>query len=1374
MVVFFSLLLFIIPIACSDAGGSGIQRLQEALNSKEKTSVPLPDSFKLSPELLNGLTLDGAKTLFEILLNVTDYDEYKNTTSILEGGMKRIETGPLTEELVSAMGPDVCALFAGHYASSKRPEVTIKECISIFIKNMANPEYSQAIFKKLPMDWFAQHPVKLLNALTAEQLNHLSPSIHPMDLNNPNNCQGLTVAMALKLLRLDVIPSNKCISKIADLDTLEFYSSQRLTSSPEAFCYYNGPLSKSVTIGLSENHLQNYASRVEGDIICQNLCLELAKRGIRKVTARCLHGYFHTGLKNLDIGKVPPKTIKQWISEYPADVQKLDPVYLRLLHHSCWQHILRCRDNLNQEFLETITPNTIQTPIVILDLSPEYQELIRKYAPSDFLESVKIQFSTKSLLASLNSGCRKTANQIMGRQGEYPNEFFSELTVTGAKTLLCSSCGVKDYDSLVQLDFYLEKAISLGFTDWIKPEQVPDNPKVCAVFLHAVRNFKGGDRIPTECWELHLDELIKFGILNVFNFFYFPTNVLKSRATDLFIILSSNNLAMPHFSDDLVQIAIKDPEACSRMKLDYFSLYPHVVIHPECVARLSDLGITGDAEFKGLGPDAFSYYDGPLSDALLKRITIEQIASFGERLNRPLICRQLNLRQISSFALKGVTLACIRGYFSKPAKETGSSFQSIPDSVLVQWTRLDPQNFQNLALSDRTRIPQSVWADVLQYHPKLNLALAKELFNHQDDIGILDLPSYNLDEMCLRALLDAVPLLGHALMVRAKTLPVNLYDILGPQLIAKGITVCHQKRAGIHLFATLENVENVTDIISNIPHKFCAGLSKGEYLRYTWLRANFSEECRKHFQFPSDHLTPELSFDPHERSNGLDALKMGHAPRPSPLDLEEMLTDIIWSHCDQKHCSKGRICARGQLHVPSNYLDPTGGLFTLTIYRYTQHDQTPRAHLIFLPGGPGGPGLDFRNDATMISELTKGDVATYLVDHRGLGESGQFTEMHDSWEAETSDLKSTFANKKFDEKDLRLESAALDVVMVGLAILHTHPADRLSIYGFSFGALWAHEVVRFAPDLVDSVVLGGMPPLKGILTDHNLQDVLELCRLDPFCRSKMGSDVLDSFPKIVKQLGDPATNECVKVMHSKFGVFENTVEGRIKQITNRLAKFCLDPPLIMDSYANIQILLPFVKATIDCIDASIYSLHVLDPLYDILPPVAVMDGENSLFVQTVVNADYYVPSTVSFNLYPPNPPDLHPYHYYASDIHQLPFCKHCLVGRNRNSPEPLTTNKTAFYFLQGLFDPQTPFNLAKQVFDSVKAPLKVFQPVNNRGHGGFGLGEIEYIIAAVYGQSVSMAQQLIEKSAESQPMKWEFAGPDDPFSRLWSCVNDAP
>ncbi|PJF18864.1 hypothetical protein PSACC_01321, partial [Paramicrosporidium saccamoebae] len=748
MVVLLSLLLFILPIAYPNPVSSGIQSLLSALNSKEKTLAILPNNFELSTEFVNGLTLDGAKTLFEIILNVSDYEKYTNDITLPDSNKEISKFFPVTDELVSAMAPDVCALFATHYTlytPSKQPEVTLHQCISAFIKNIAKPEYPQAALKRLPMDWFTQRPAELLNTLTIRQLlNSVPQSTHRIDLDDESNCQKLTVNMALKLVRLNVIPSNRCISKIVDLDTMESSSLDSLAFSPKAFCHYNGPLSESVTAAMSEDHLRNYASKVEGDI-CQSLALDFVEFGIRGVTARCLHGYFHAGPKLLDISEIPPATIKQWTARYPSDILHLNPSYLKSLHYSCWEPILKCHDNVKQQFLETIAPKTIQTPIIILDLSPKHRELIEKYAPSDFLESAQIQFTTAGLLESLNSGCRKTADQMVARKGNYPDEFFSGLTITGAKVLLCSSCSVEDYDSFIRSDSYSKMNIGLKFIDTIEPEQVPADPRVCAVFLHAVGNFKKHNLIPMECWELHIDELIKANNINEANYFLL-INEFSSCASDLSLFFKSKIWHAYKLYGGLVKAGIKDVQDCSGMKLKDFGSHPHtVIIPPECVARLTDLGTAGDEAFKNLGPDAFSYYDGPLSDALLKRVTQYQLTSFGKHLDRSMVCRELSLHQISPLAMRGITSKCIRGYFSKLAKEIGVSFQRIPNTVLLQWIRSDPQSFWNMAMSDRTRIRRSVWIDVLQY-PKLDFALTGQLFGEQDDIGILDLPSYELDE----------------------------------------------------------------------------------------------------------------------------------------------------------------------------------------------------------------------------------------------------------------------------------------------------------------------------------------------------------------------------------------------------------------------------------------------------------------------------------------------------------------------------------------------------------------------------------------------------------------------------------------------------
>jgi hypothetical protein len=140
----------------------------------------------------------------------------------------------------------------------------------------------------------------------------------------------------------------------------------------------------------------------------------------------------------------------------------------------------------------------------------------------------------------------------------------------------------------------------------------------------------------------------------------------------------------------------------------------------------------------------------------------------------------------------------------------------------------------------------------------------------------------------------------------------------------------------------------------------------------------------------------------------------------------------------------------------------------------------------------------------------------------------------------------------------------------------------VAIYGFSFGALWAHETARLIPEFIDSIILGGLPLLKSELGNHTLQDILEHCKQDPFCHSKMGSDALTFFTKMVEKLGDPKTSDCVKLMHSKFNITSSTMEERVKQTAEHLREFGLLQPSKRSKYANVQALLPFVKATIDC------------------------------------------------------------------------------------------------------------------------------------------------------------------------------------------------
>ncbi|PJF18592.1 Proteinase (Secreted protein) [Paramicrosporidium saccamoebae] len=1391
MAVFYSWLLFALSVSCAtspEIGHNDANQLQRRLNQGLK-SEPLSDSFKFSPELFNGLTFDGAKTLLEIIFNVDDYDRYRGEgPTFVKASDSISQYGVLASEHVLAMQPEVCVLFADYYEAFVYPEQTPQECISVFLDNAIKSQRIREVWLGyFPAAWVLQRPIELLDMFKSSHWPERRSSKSSLPLEDLEMCSRLTVGKVKELVYFGISPSAECFARIADLDSMELSDLQALPNTSQLFLYYNGCLSKSVTAGMSPEMLRSYASKVEGDI-CQNLHLEFVGDGIVGVTARCLHGYFLARIKPLDIGKIPQGAMSWWILKYPSDFRHIMPEYFGALPHSCWQNVLNHRDNLTKEILGRIALEDLQKPAV-LDLHQECQELIKSNAPAGFLESIQTKFAVDSLLESLNRGSREIADKMINHPCDYPDNFFSGLETLGAQTLLSSACGTKDYPSLIGFEQYQNLAISLKFIDSIEPDQANlMKPEVCAIFLHALQNVSCPEEIPKACWRLHLEELLCNNVLNAANLPFFPTKWLSYRKPNLFVLAHSTKSSIALFDDDFIKTMLENSKDCAMMKLDYFAIYS-VIIPPSCVAHLSDLGTAGDTAVKNLGPDAFSFYNGPLSAALLKRITKEQLASFGEKLDQPMICNELGLDQVSLYAMAGVTKNCLEGYFSKPTGALGQAFQVIPKDVLLGWMKQHPQGFQNVALSDRTRIPQFVWAELLFSQDRAP-EWAEKLFKGQDDIGLLNLPSCDLDEEHLKSLLATVPLLAHALIVRAKTLPVNLYDILGP-VITEGITVCHQKRAGIHLFATLKNVENAASVIEYIPPEFCASLRKGEYLRYTWLRVAFSEKCRQNLKFTFDYLTPELLDDPKKRLAGLSQIDAGYVPQPEQKDLERILLEfngpeckdcIKWSKCekDNIHYSKGRICKRGQLKVPSNYKDPEGGTFELTFYQYTQRGQIPRAHLLFLNGGPGGPGVAYRDNATLISELTNGDVATYLVDHRGLGESGQFTETKESWEIETSDLKNAIVNKKLDEKDLQLVNAALDVNIIASALSHGDPDSRLSVYGFSYGALWAHEAAQLAPNLFDSIILGGMPARNGSEEAYTLWGILEHCKLDPFCSSKMGSDIPLAFSAMVERLGKQFANRCVKEMRRQLEIPSGTPESIISSISAYLRKFVFVAPLPGATWTNVQILLPFVKATVDCTDFDGYVENVILPLKNAVQkykqdtgPVRQIEwslNESNSFVNQIVNFNISNDSSLKKRS------ELHPYYNYqlTNPFPASMFCKFCLAGQDEHSQGYLNSAKTATIHMQGLFDARTSYRGGEEFFNRVTVPSKIFQPVNNRGHNLTGPCEAKYILAAVYGQSTLAAEQCFEESNQSEPIKWEFSETEHPFKNIWSMVKDAP
>ena len=96
--------------------------------------------------------------------------------------------------------------------------------------------------------------------------------------------------------------------------------------------------------------------------------------------------------------------------------------------------------------------------------------------------------------------------------------------------------------------------------------------------------------------------------------------------------------------------------------------------------------------------------------------------------------------------------------------------------------------------------------------------------------------------------------------------------------------------------------------------------------------------------------------------------------------------DVEWTSCGQ-----GAECA--SVEVPLDYADPGGDRITLAMKRLPSSGSSPIGSLLLNPGGPGGSGIGFLDDAVLASPdpvISREVLAAYdLVgfDPRGVGES---------------------------------------------------------------------------------------------------------------------------------------------------------------------------------------------------------------------------------------------------------------------------------------------------------------------------------------------------------------------------------------------------
>lgn len=500
--------------------------------------------------------------------------------------------------------------------------------------------------------------------------------------------------------------------------------------------------------------------------------------------------------------------------------------------------------------------------------------------------------------------------------------------------------------------------------------------------------------------------------------------------------------------------------------------------------------------------------------------------------------------------------------------------------------------------------------------------------------------------------------------------------------------------------------------------------------------------------------------------------------------LEQLPSTIEWKSCGESDLRiSGSTCSRGNLKVPSTYERPMDATLTLGVQKFTLDattttTTTPTTHVILLAGGPGGYSRSMARYVRPFLKSGSGRVAVYLVDHRGVGMSSQISSQKDVF-LNPSALQTALTMAPFDVRHLTLENAALDVALLGVACRNK---GRVVLLGFSYGAQWAHHAVQLVPDLFDAAILGGMPSMRGYTREADLKGVAEACSQDPFCRRKMGPDAYKTLQRATIKVVQRDYNACTRLLHDQLPL--NGPSGaKIYALAGSLVPIIHKKGLLkkLTELRGVQVVLPFIKATYDCVDVGAYRDKVLIKLLPVMDKVTLArsylpsnDGRKlNKIVHDLVTLDEsfgdfrtgapYIHS--SFN-------NLHPapfatLGYYARWKLVEPFLK----NRKLSVGRPVVTDKTAIFIAASRMDPATPPHAAWDLFDKIKSPKKGWLLFDNRSHDGYvGVCYFRFIKLALSNQldNFDYAECIRRDNAERAP-DWRMSGE---LSTMWDLVRD--
>lgn len=233
---------------------------------------------------------------------------------------------------------------------------------------------------------------------------------------------------------------------------------------------------------------------------------------------------------------------------------------------------------------------------------------------------------------------------------------------------------------------------------------------------------------------------------------------------------------------------------------------------------------------------------------------------------------------------------------------------------------------------------------------------------------------------------------------------------------------------------------------------------------------------------------------------------------------------------------------RGTFEVPRHHAEPDGATFTLHFVRFPSTNQNPGSPIVYLAGGPGGSGIGAAEGPRFALFMALREVADVIaLDQRGTGASAVDPDCQppltafagrvltrDTFEAYLEQAAS-YCSAWWKDQGVDLSAYTTTESAADLEVLRRQlGAEKLNLWGISYGTHLALEAARRMGDRIDRVVLASVEGTDQTLklparTDAFLGRVNALLQNDPKAAS------LPPLPDLMRHVLGKLEQQPVKV-----------------------------------------------------------------------------------------------------------------------------------------------------------------------------------------------------------------------------------------------------